>query len=200
MVQWLMDRKADIGTAHALFFFSVSGSWTRRFVGIREKKVVNDMKLFRILLTLGAAVANLVCPRAVLAADPTVPVASTTTPTMVVPQGRDDGDLQRDLRGVPDSVKNLILTFDQTRDKFLEQQRLMLIKLQHATTPDEQEQLRTQLQANRQEFLAELKSFREELRTDLQALKGKISHGEFGRIIDAAHDASTGGGHRHRGQ
>jgi hypothetical protein len=154
------------------------------------------MKSFRILLTLTAALANLVCPRSVLAAD--TPSPSSAPPT-VVPQG-DDRDLQRDLRGVPDNVKSLILTFDQTRDKYLQQQNLLLIKLRHASTPSEQEQIRQQLQANRQEFLTDLRGFRDELRTDLQALKGKIGHAEFGRIIDAAHNASGEGGHRHRGQ
>ena len=153
------------------------------------------MKSIRMLLTLMAAVANLVCPRSVLAADTTTPA-----PPTVLPQGRNDSDLQRDLHGVPDNVKNLIVTFDQTRDKYLQQQNLLLIKYKHASTPQEQEQLRQQLQANRQEFLSELRSFRDELRNDLQDLKGKISHAEFGRIIDAAHAASTEGGHRHRGQ
>jgi hypothetical protein len=153
-----------------------------------------------MVLTLTITVANLLCHRCVLAADTLTPGAPPPTPPTVVPQDRDDRDLQRDLRGVPDSVKGLILTFDQTRDKFLQQQNLLLIKLRHASTLEEQEQLRQQLQSNRQDFLAELKSFREELRHDLQALKGKISHAEFGRIIDAAHNASGGGGHRHRGQ
>lgn len=162
---------------------------------IRPDESGRSMKPFRILLTLTAAVANLVCPRAVLAAE----TAPPTTP-IVVSQDRDDRDLQHDLRGVPDNVKTLIQTFDQTRDKFLEQQRLLLIKLQHASTPEEREQIRQQLQANRQDFLTELKSFRDELRNDLDALKGKIGHAEFGRIIDAAHDVSTEGAHRHRGQ
>ncbi len=151
------------------------------------------MKLFRILLALSAMVANLVCPRSVLAAD-------TPAPPTVVPQDRNDRDLQRDLRGVPDNVKTLIVTFDQTRDKYLQQQRLLLIKLHNASTPEERDQIRHLLQANRQEFLTDLKGFRQELGSDLQSLKGKIGHAEFGRIIDAAHDASTGGGHRHRGQ
>lgn len=158
------------------------------------------MKSIRMLLGLTAAVANLVCPWSVLAADSTTP---TDPPPTVLPQGRSDstdGGLQRDLRGVPDNVKNLILTFDQNRDKYLQQQNLLLIKVKHASTPNEQQQLRQQLQANRQEFLADLKSFRDELRNDLQDLKGKIGHAEFGRIIDAAHSATTGGGHRHRGQ
>src|SRR5216684_1498386 len=153
------------------------------------------MKSFRILLTLTAVAANMFYPRLVLAADP-----APSGPPTVVPQDRDDRELQRDLRGVPDNVKTLIVTFDQTRDKYLQQQRLYLIKLRHASTPEERDQVRQQLQANRQEFLAELKSFREELRGDLEALKGKISHAEFGRIIDAAHNAATDGGHRHRGQ
>jgi hypothetical protein len=153
------------------------------------------MKPIRILLALTAAVANLVCPRSVLAGDPSPP-----TPPTVVPQDRDDRDLQHDLRGVPDNVKTLIVTFDQTRERFLQQQRLLLIRLHNATTPEEREQIRQLLQANRQDFLNELKSFRDELHSDLQALKGKISQAEFGRIIDAAHDASTQGGHRHRGQ
>src|SRR5690242_6494584 len=106
------------------------------------------MKSFRMLLTLTAAVANLVSRSSVLAAD-----APSSPPTTVVPQNRDDRDLQRDLSGVPDNIKNLILTFDQTRDKFLQQQNLLKIKLLHASTPSEQEQIRQQLQANRQEFM-----------------------------------------------
>jgi hypothetical protein len=149
------------------------------------------MKLFRILLTSAAAVANLVCPRCVLAAD-------TAGPTTVVPQG--DRNLNRDLRGVPDNVKTLIMTFDQTRDKYLQQQSLLQAKLRHAATPEQQDQIRQQIQANRQDFLSELKSFRDELRNDLEDLKGKMGHAEFGRIIDAAHDLTTQGGHRHRGQ
>jgi hypothetical protein len=148
------------------------------------------------MLTLSVAVANLVCPRSLLAADRTAPA-----PPTVVPQGHNNhDDLSRDLHGVPDNIKTLIMTFDQTRDQYLAQQHLLQIKLKHAATPEEQEQLRQLIQSNRQEFLADLKSFREELRTDLQSLKGKIGHAEFGRIIDAAHDASTDGGHRHRGQ
>jgi len=139
-------------------------------------------------------VANLVCPRSALAADPTVP------PATVVSQDRDDRDLNRDLRGLPSNIKTLIATFDQTRDKYLAQQRLLEAKLHRATTPQEQDQIRAQLQANRAEFITELASFREQLRTDLLALKGKIGHAEFGRIIDAAHNAANEGGHRHRGQ
>lgn len=151
------------------------------------------------MLTILAAIATLVCPLSALAADPT----AIATPTVVPQDQGANHDLQHDLRGVPDNVKSLITTFDQTRDKYLQQQQLLLAKMRHAATSQEQEQIRQQLQANRQDFINELKGFREELRADLQALKGKISHAEFGRIIDAAHSASSEGGtgsHRHRGQ
>ena len=149
------------------------------------------MKTLRTLLTLGAAVLSLACPRAVWAQESPAPT--------VLPQDRDDRDLLRDLQGVPDNVKSLILNFDQTSDKFLAQQRLLLIKLHHATTPEEREKIREQLQDNRQAFLAELKSFREQLKDELQALKGKITHAEFRRILDAARDAVGGSVHHHRG-
>ena len=148
------------------------------------------MKKVRVLITVGAALVSLACPR-VLIAD--------TTPATVVPQDRGDRDLLRDLRGVPDTVKDLILNFDQQRDQYLRQQRLLLIRLRHATTPEEREEIRDLLQANRQEFLTDLRSFREQLRDDLRALSIKVGSPEFRRIIDAARDAATEGGHRHRG-
>lgn len=168
-----------------------SGSLASKPVVVRRKN--KDMNKLRILLMVGMSAVSLVSPRIVLG-------QTTTPPPTVVPQDRDDRDLLRDLKGVPDNVKTLILSFDQQRDQFLRQQRLLLIKLRHATTAEEREQIREQLQANRQEFLADLKSFRQELRADLQKLKGEISHAEFLRIIDAAHDAAKDGGHRHRGQ
>ena|SRR5690349_2819197 len=149
------------------------------------------MKTFRLLLTLGATALSLVCPRNAL--------AQSTPPPTVVPQDRDDKDLLRDLRGVPDPIKNLILNFDQIRDQYLREQHLLLIKLRKATTPEERQAIRDQLQDNRTSFLSELKSFREQLRDDLKTLAGKISHSEFRRIIDAAKDVGSDGPHHHKG-
>src|SRR5437016_1833629 len=124
------------------------------------------MKLLKPLLMTSAVALCLLTGRTVLADDST----PTTTPPVVLPPDRDDRDLMRDLKNVPDPVKSLILNFDETRDKYLADQKALLAKLKGAT-PEEREKLREQLQANRQAFLAELKTFREDLRKDLQDLK-----------------------------
>ena len=149
------------------------------------------MKALRNLVMIITASASIISPRAVSAAEP--------TPPTVVSQDRNDAELLRDLRGVPDNVKTLVLGFDQTRDRYLRQQNSLLAKLRHATSDAERDQIRAQLQANRQDFLADLKTFRHDLRSDLKALSGKISNGELQRILDAAHDAATEGAHHRRG-
>jgi flagellar biosynthesis/type III secretory pathway protein FliH len=102
--------------------------------------------------------------------------------------------------GVPSGVRTLIASFDQTRDHFLATQAQLQSSLRNATTAAQREQIRQQLQTNRQAFLAALKTFREQLKDDLAAIKGKISHEEYLRIIDAAHEATTEGGlNHHRG-
>jgi hypothetical protein len=151
------------------------------------------MKMFRVLLMVGTAAASLICPRTVLA-------DATVTPPTVVPQDRDDRDLLRDLKGAPDNVKTLILNFDQVADKYLQQQRQLLLKLKNAATDAQRAALREQLQDNRAAFLAELKSFRQALRTDLTALKGKLTHAELKRILDAAKDAAGPVNARHKGK
>ena len=126
------------------------------------------------------------CSPMVLRADST----PTPVPPVVVPH---DGKLA----GVPDNIKTLIVNFDQVRDKYLAQQKALLTQLKAATTPAERDQIRQQLQDNRQAFLDALKTFRDQLKDDLTALKGKISHEEFQRILDVAHKVATEGGPQH---
>ena len=83
------------------------------------------MKTIRYLM-LGVTFASLCAPRMVSAQTATPP----TTPPVVVPH--DDRDLHRDLAGAPDAIKTLIVSFDQTRDKFLAQQAVLLAKLKNA--------------------------------------------------------------------
>ena len=146
------------------------------------------MKAVRYLILMGVAVAS-VCAsgsaRAQASATATPPPVTVVSPTAV------------DLTGVPKDIRTLIFNFNLLRDKFLAEQNALLIKLKNATTATERQQIREQLQANRQAFLAALKDFRQQLKSELTALKGKISHEEFLRIIDAAHNASLEGGLSH---
>jgi hypothetical protein len=152
------------------------------------------MKAIRRLILTGMAVASLCASRSVSAQTSTPPPPSALPPVSVVPASASD------LNGVPKGIKTMITTFDQTRDRFLEAQNSLLIQLRHATTAAERQQIRLELQHNRQSFLAALKDFRQQLKSELTALKGKISHEEFLRIIDAAHNASVEGGlNHHRG-
>jgi hypothetical protein len=149
-------------------------------------KNLEFMKTIRYLMLTGITVASLCGTRSVWAQ------TTGTTPITVVPH---DGT-----GGVPAGIQTLITSFDQTRDKYLKDQDLLLIKLKNATTAAEREQIRELLQANREAFLAALKGFREQLKDQLTALKGKISHQEFLRIIDEAYNAATEGGiGHHRG-
>src|SRR5260221_1025893 len=141
------------------------------------------MKTLKALLVRSAVGLCLLGGRSLMAQ------VTTTTPPVVVPPDRDDRDLIRDLKNAPAPVKQLILSFDATRDKFLAEQAELRRKLKGATE-EQREKIREQLQDNRAAFLAELKTFRQDLRKDLQSLKGEISHQEFRRILDAARDAA----------
>jgi hypothetical protein len=145
------------------------------------------MKTIRYLVMAGISLAGVCSPHAVLAQS-TPP--STPPPVVVVPH---DGILN----GAPAGIKSLILDFAAVRDIYLAKQDLLLAKLAHATTAAERDAIREQLQDNRQAFLDLLKSFRTKLEDELAALKGKISHEEFLRIINAAHEAATEGGFDH---
>jgi len=139
---------------------------------------------------VGATAASLICP-------PTVFAGTTVT---VVPQDHNNAALLRDLKGAPDTIKTLILSFDQVADKYLQQQRALLSQLKTATTAAERATIRARLQANRQGFLDELKTFRQELRADLQTLKGEITHTEVLRILEAAQAAAGPVNARHKGR
>jgi mevalonate kinase len=150
------------------------------------------MKTIRYLLLAGLAVASLGATGRAWAQTAVTPPATVTPPIAVAPHDSTGS--------VPAAIRTLITSFDKTRDQYLKEQEVLLIKLKNATTASEREQIRQELQTNRETFLAALKTFRQQLKDELAALKGKISHEEFLRIIDAAHNAETeGGAGHHRG-
>lgn len=147
------------------------------------------MKVIRNLILTGISLASLIAPKTVTGQ------SNASPPVVVVPH--DDRGLYGDLKGAPPQIQALIVNFDTTRDKYLAAQEVLLVKLRNATTPTEREQIRERLQSNRTSFMNQLNSFRDQLKDELVALKSKISHEEFLRIIDAAHDAATEGGIGH---
>jgi soluble cytochrome b562 len=148
------------------------------------------MKTGRYLILISAAALSLCAARDVSAQ--TNPSSTAPTPPPVsVPIGATD------LGSVPANIKALLVSFDKARAQYLAQQNLLLIQLKHATTAAERQQIREELQENRQAFLDAQKALRQELSEELAALKGKISHEEFLRILDAAQNAATEGGTGH---
>lgn len=143
----------------------------------------------------GVALLILVLSVALQAQTTTSATTPATTPATVLPDDKDGV-----LKGLPAPVVTLLVSFDQTRDKYLAQQRLLLVKLKDASTPEEREAIRQKIETNRDSYLAELKDFRSDLRTELTDLSGKISSEERDRIIAAAREISTEGGlHHHKG-
>jgi hypothetical protein len=152
------------------------------------------MKTIRSMITTALALAILGVSVS-LQAQTTATPGTPTTPATVLPDDKDGV-----LKGLPAPVVTLLVSFDQTRDKYLAQQRLLLIHLKNATTPEERNAVRLLLESNRDAYLAQLKDFRNDLRDELSDLKGKISSEEKDRIIAAAREISTEGGlHHHRG-
>jgi len=141
---------------------------------------------------LGTTAASCLCPPAVFAQ------SSATAPPIVVSKDPGNNALQ-DLKGVPDSVKALVGTFDKSSSQYLDRQQALLLKLKSATTSQDRAAIRDELQNNRQAFLTELKTFRAQLRDDLTALKGKVSQAELQRVLDAGREA-TDRGDRHKGK
>jgi hypothetical protein len=157
------------------------------------------MKRIRTLVCLSAALLAVAAPRVVWAQATTAPTTSPTPQPVVVLNSPDSvAGAAADLKGVPPSVAKLIVNFDALRDKYLLQQHLLLEKLQDATTKEERQAIRAQLQANRQGFLDELADFRTQVKVQLKSVQGRVSNAEFIRIIEAAEAASTGN-HHHRG-
>jgi hypothetical protein len=149
------------------------------------------MKALQLLVLAMAGLASVGEPQAVRAQATAAP--SSAPAAVVVPH---DGNLA----GVPAGIKSLIANFDSTRDAFLAKQELLQAALGTATTTAERAAIREQLQANRTAFLAQLKLFRGQLKDNLAALKLKLNHAEFLRIIDAAQSAAAEGGpDHHRG-
>jgi len=155
------------------------------------------MRNLRAILSVSAAALSLIAPEMVSAQAATPPTPTATPPVIVLQSGNQGAASAPDLKGIPPDVQKLILNFNALRDKYLLKQRLLLESLQNATTAQQREEIREELQDNRQAFLDELSDFRTQLKDELKSVQGRVSNAEFLRIIDAAQPAP--GNYHHRG-
>ena len=77
---------------------------------------------------------------------------------------------------IPTDLKGLINKFNAERSAYLTQQKELLAKLEKATTPEERAAIRARLQQNRDEFLADLKDFRQDLKQQITQLKDTLNN------------------------
>lgn len=85
---------------------------------------------------------------------------------------------------IPADIKVLIAKFEADRSAFLTEQKALWAKLKDATTEAERAAIRQDLQDNRAEFLAEQKQIRQELKHELEELKGKLNNAELARLVN----------------
>jgi hypothetical protein len=139
------------------------------------------MKALKVLFLAGA-VGMMLAGNAVMAQSTNPP------PPVVVPPNPGK---------VLEELKALITKFDAEREAYLTEQKALLAELKNATTEAQRIAIRQDLEDNRDDFLADLRKFRMELREIISQLKGKINNAELNRIIEAAKAAASG---HHKGQ
>ncbi len=132
------------------------------------------MKILRNLTLAGALGLALVAG--------SVRADTNSTPPVVVDKDKD---------GVPaelKEIKMLVKSFEAKRDAYVEAQKDLLAKLKNATTEEQREAIREQLQDNRQAFLAELRDFRQDLRHELNEIRQIIHNHELERLLEQVKD------------
>ncbi len=85
----------------------------------------------------------------------------------------------------PPELKLRLRSFESLREMYLVRQEALLRKLRGATTDEDRERLRAQLQSLRDEWLEKARAFKEETRTRLEELKGELSP-KYREALDAA--------------
>ncbi len=119
--------------------------------------------------------------------------APTTTSTTPVVVGKSNVPIPTDLKG-------LINKFNKERGAYLLQQKDLLAELEKATTPQERAAIRAQLQQNRDEFLADLKQYRQDLKQQIAQLKDTLNNAEINRLIEEVKQAESDKPGKHHGK
>jgi len=99
---------------------------------------------------------------------------------------------------VPSSLQALVKKFETERGAYLTQEAALLAKLKNATTPAERAAIRKALQENREDFIAQQKQIREDVRQEITELKDKLNNVELDRLIQQVRQIESS--HHHHGK
>ena len=108
------------------------------------------------------------------------PIASPTTAVRPSRSERPD---------FPPELKQRLRSFESLREIYLAQEELRK-KLRAATTDQDRERLRAQMQILQDEWQDKSRAFKEETRTRLEELKGELSF-KYGELLDEAKRAAA---------
>jgi hypothetical protein len=128
------------------------------------------MKLLKILALASAISSSLLVGS--MRAD------TNSTPPVVVNQDKD---------GIPaelKEIKALVTSFEAKRDAYVDAQKDLLAKLKNATTDQQRDAIREQLQDNRQAFLEEVRDLRQDIRHELLEIRHILHNEELQRLLD----------------
>lgn len=125
----------------------------------------------RIVKTL--ALASAICSFLLVGS---VRADTNSTPPVVVGSSGVPADLKE--------IKELVAAFEVKRDAYVEAQKDLLAQLKNATTEQQREIIRAQLQQNRQVFLDELHDLRVDIRHELEEIRHTIHNQELQRLLD----------------
>jgi len=119
----------------------------------------------------------------------TAALAQSTNPPVIVEKGKVP---------IPADIQALVKSFELERTAYLDKQVSLLAALKNATTEEQREAIRAQLQKDRTQFLADLKQFRQDLKLEISELKGKLNNAELLRLIaEVKHEIEE---HNHHGK
>jgi len=113
--------------------------------------------------------------------DPAALNSPINSPTGVRPSRSERPDF-------PPELKLRLRSFESLRETYLARQEELRKKWRGATTQQDREQLRAQLQGLRDEWMDKARAFKEETRTRVEELKGELP--KYREALDAARESA----------
>ena len=97
----------------------------------------------------------------------------------------------------PPELKQRLRSFESLRETYLARQQDLVKRFRGATTDQDRERLRSQLQTLRDEWLDKARAFKEETRTRLEEMKGELSP-KYREALDEARQRALDAAAEHK--